>query len=594
MSDAGFAMFEKHLTRYAKRRSKKVAYDYSANATARTSFSGFQKRIARGRGNAEFATEPIAIAQERMIEWCFERGKHIAIGAPPGIFKSYTARNFLCWRLGVNPLTRTIITSLNLSISSGAVSSCRNMVGRQRFCRVFPDVELDTDRNRKAKEEAKKEAGASQGNRQEKFYLLNSAGDPDAAMEAVAFYTPALNRRVDVGLFDDIESGETVRSLATREKTYKTLMDKWVNGRLIHPQGKGVAIVLSNCWHEDDIIHRLQKSPEFASMWVFVTEDLSEFEIQLFNCPDDNPLAESCRDPERAFGLRRIGPSMFRCPFPSESEIYSVEGLREKQASTPNFDSIFRFIAMADEDRMFSSWGARKRFDGDIAMAHRTEFLDGFRLSINRQQATRFSFAWGYDIAAAARKGEVLSLWSVDLNGIFRPVYVRFANRITPDDLIETIEAWRQAGVHPVSVRIENNATQQKLVEIIQIETERRGLEWQGLIEAHTTGANKYSADGLPGVEVLIKQGRIEWPIRMATMPGVGEHWTRLETQFQSCPAIPARGETPDGIMSSWFAIKGLQERACFGTESTVEAVTKPRDSSNYDDDAPRARFARF
>lgn len=534
--------------------------DWLSLIDVRESLSSFVHHLAEARGGDRFESEPVALMMERVLQWSGEHNRHLIIASPPSLYKSYTTRQYCMWRLANDPLLRIVFCSLNTRVSDGMVADARSRIVKPDFLRAFPEIKPDREAYRRHRKEEYK--GLSRGFRQNRFYLKNADGDVDPAMEAVAFKGEAANRRVDLGVFDDVETLATIGTKERRDSTFKTLMDNWINGRLISGTGSGQAIILANFWHEDDIVHRLANHPDFTSLWFHPCPDtLDALHVELHGIPDDAPHPldeETCEE----IGLYTRGDRL-RCPFPNGHDIYNRAALTKKQVSTPNFSAIYLNQPTADEDRMFPNWHTRRVYTGTVAEMHRLRSPEGLPhlMTLPSDKSGKFSFVWTRDVSGMKRRGNCLSLWSVDMEGVMRPCEFYFRRTMPSGEMISIIENARQRGIFPASVVVEDNATQDALILEFEIEARRQNIEWRHLIRPHHTGGNKMSLDeGLPRLDVMMATGMVEWPSAMADMPGdVGDNWRMAEGQMASCPRFPRPNETPEAPMVAWFAMLALR-----------------------------------
>lgn len=235
---------------------------------------------------------PHARALLKVMEWAYRNREHIVIASPPGTVKSTIARYFFAWCIGNNPSLRTVVVTNRQDTTTDSVSWVRNFILSSKYRLIFPKVKMDNTKDRKAQSDELGEELASQGFRQDKFFLLHKdKAVIDPSMQTLPFEMKAANVRVDLGLFDDIETGNKTHTVESRKKTEKNLRLVWLDGRLVDAKGKGAAIILSNCWHEDDMIHRLKKSG-VPSLWMPVAESLTHFNLQFHNFDDDKLIEE--------------------------------------------------------------------------------------------------------------------------------------------------------------------------------------------------------------------------------------------------------------------------------------------------------------
>jgi len=505
---------------------------------------------------------PIGEVLCKAAQSCFEQRRSIVLSAPFGIYKSAVFGSLPAWALGNDLGLRTATTSRDLNVSEGMVSKLGKTIVSRNFRAVFPDCVPDKAANSEAAKQMEIEL-AAQGQKRSvspwrsgKFFVSrpDAVDDANASAEAVAFSGQALNRRIDYLIADDVENSESVRTLESRNRTYDLITNKWAS-RLWDDQSRGCMAVLSNCWHEDDIVHKLIKDPRFTTVFIYVSEDLTHFVCEVHHDPD---LAEII---EGVPGVSRIDETTFNIPFPTDSEVYNVALLLEQQVNDPDFARKFQGKPASDKDRMFASWKERAK-GGTVADIHGCQSMEMGLPVFSALERRRFVFAWGRDFAGGKSGGNLMTLWSLDAYGKIRPLEWHFADRMTSEDMEDIVTSGRSRGIMPLCIRCEDNATQKGWIEEIRLSLRRSG-EWiVNLIENCTTGANKMDADvGLPSIEGLFRRHFIEWPEAMATDPYVGAAWRKAMGQFQTCPRFPRAGETPDAPMGAWFAIRGLIAR---------------------------------
>jgi hypothetical protein len=492
-------------------------------------------------------------------EAIFNARAKAVIAAPPGIWKSAVAMTFPVYAVARDANVRTVATTLNAKDTMKQVNDARSLLQSKDFRGCFPETKIDHIRERHQQRLGETEA-ASTGKTftMNCWYVKRQESDPNPSMEAVPYFGKALNRRIDFLIADDIETSETARTLEGRDRTYTTLMTKWMS-RLVDVRSRGAALVLSNCWHEDDLIHRLKRDGDFISIWIYCSERFDGFTIEVSGDKENILLPALSQVP----GIARRTDGTWSCPFPSDSDEYSFGSMVKKQQVDPYFACKFFFRPMSDKDRMFPSWHSRRIHPGTVAGMFPESIDRGGLVEFPPHVRQRYAFAWSLDMAGGKRLGEMLKCVNVDSNGVYRPIEIYYSENFTLDQIISIIESARARGIIPCTFRMEDNAAQKKVVTEMQITANKRALAWASIIEPHHTGTDKMDAQhGLPSIELLIREGKYEYPQGMESLPGeIGEHWRRFASQMANCPRFPRPNETPEAPMTTWFCIKGLRER---------------------------------
>ena len=155
-------------------------------------------------------------------------GDNTNILAPRGSSKSTLMGAFIAWAIGHNPAIRIMLVSYNASTAESKSRNIMNIIGSERFKRVFPYIEINPNRKAVTNWEIDKyKAGV------EASGLLS-----DYTLYATGITGGIASRRADLIVGDDIINGDDIDSDRYRERVY----DNWYqlilpcltpNGRII-------------------------------------------------------------------------------------------------------------------------------------------------------------------------------------------------------------------------------------------------------------------------------------------------------------------------------------------------------------------------
>jgi hypothetical protein len=226
---------------------------------------------------------------------------------------------------------------------------------------------------------------------------------------------------------------------------------------------------------------------------------------------------------------------------------------------------------------MFPSWPARRRGFTEQASGPQTvaQLLgvgeDGFLPKINPADiGMKYSFAAGLDLSGTKRRGNFFVIWARLWNHHTLPVAAFRCER--PQDWIDFANKCWANGIHFSVLKVEDNAAQSQVVEMLKIIGRVDNLPWRHTIEPFNTNSSNKPDPliGLPAIEDRIRLGEIIWPdgeagrLDLARTNGhkvyapCAEHWSAFARGFMECARFPQAGCTPDGVMASWFALHGL------------------------------------
>lgn len=555
-------MLAQHLTNYVQ--------NFAEIAEARASFSGMARFVGRDKFGARLREDKYSEILDDLLEKCYASRKHLSHVVGPGVGKSTRARLFCLDRIGRDINTNVVATSADESVSESQVSLCRQIVAGSQYQLAFPHVALDT---RVAGED-----DPIRGSRLDKWFVKGRGQSADPTMEAVAAIPRSEARRVDILYADDIMTRLVAESSKMRDSLCRAFLETWIEGRL---SNHGWAMVFQNCWHSQDLAHKLREDTRFCSAWAGITADHERMFIRLWNPPDTLRLLIA---PE-AFDAEPVAAQdgathEFTFPLPNDPTLFSPDILKEKERSVPQlYRRLWRLRALSNKDRMFSSWDNANKPMVTAAQLHKTREVGG-KIVFAPEDLHRFVFSAGWDIAGSTRKGDALSFWSKDANGYMSPVE-NYLGNFTPEEVVQKVDdAWNR-GIKFSRFFIENNATQEKIVQAVRSLAlhYRRAYEWEPLIQGYTTGANKVDPElGLPGFDIDLSTGIIVWPAGESQRTDVAhaDAWLAFEAAFSECPRFLKKNETPDSVMACWFARRALDDywpRGAHGNSQSIRSI---------------------
>lgn len=554
---------DSHLAALGSRLVKRLGHyaaSYTEVAAARQSFYGMVKFVGRDKRGAPLREDAYSRIIADLLVRCYGAKQHLSHVAGPGLGKSTWGRLFAMWRLAQDITTSIVAISAAESVSENNVSLCRQIVSGREYQAAFPNVVPDV--------RASGEADADEALMEElrgwtlgRWFVKGRGQTPDPTMEAVAAIPRSESRRVDILLADDIMTRLVAESAKMREALCDAFFATWIEGRL---SNGGWACAFQNCWHADDLAHQLRGDSRFCSAWVGIAADHSRMTLRLWNPPKDGlGILEDPKQYEAEAVTPQDGAAAeFTFPLPNDPALFSPEVLREREKARPDeYRRLWRLKALSNKDKMFSAWDAMEKPPVTAAALHRCREVGG-KLVFSESDLMRYAFGVGWDISGSTRKGDAIAIWSKDVTGIMSPVELHLGT-FTAEEVVGLIDdAWRR-GIKFSRFYIENNATQEKIVEAVRslARHHARAFEWQPLIAGFTTGTNKVDPElGLPGLNQDFSLGLVAWPQAEARRSDVAhaDTWLAYESAFSECPRFLKKSETPDSVMASWFARRAL------------------------------------
>lgn len=532
-------------------------------ALARESFPDFYRLLGRRRqasadGSLALDWWELWSLIDDTLDASWRAGRWVSLQAMPGLGKSTYARLRALWELGRDPMRNVAVISGTSTEAKKQVGLCRSIVAEPQeghdlslFRRIFPEVRPDFDRT----EEEKR----GQRNWEMARWYVRREGvqSVDPAFSAWPCVTRSEGARIDVLVADDAMTRDIAASPTKRAETCEAAFATWLEGRIVDEAAgvRGNALLMQNCWHPDDLAHRLLRDPRATSLWVGVTESNSAFEVRIVNPPDDAPILS---DPER-YGARRLDDERWEVPFPPDHPTLNKATLdREEEADPRSYARKRRNRPIADDDLMFPSWATRTRspvYAHELANLH----CDDYGRPIGGQKdADRLLIVASLDLSSRKRHGNFFSKWGMNAGRSRFPLEMQ-AGRWSLGEMVEALAEsyarlpWRVLAVESVGV-------QDQIEEAIR--QHPRARDFRHTIRGFlTTGSNKRSEEiGLPALDILLSNGTILWPDREAESGADRKWWAKFAADVATLPRVIPQGATPDGVMSWWFCDRMLTE----------------------------------
>ncbi len=450
------------------------------------------------------------------------------IFAPREFGKTTFMVGLIQFMLGKNPLLRIKYVSRNDDVSRAVVGQvANNIANNKRVQEVFPNLKPDPK-------------GSWSGTAIMVIKLDEDGnvhdanlGIKDASLQAYGVTSPATGGRADIIFFDDLIGGrEAIQEPGRLEKIAKSFYTDWLNiGGKRH-------IVIGTPWTPNDILAQLSQNPEWE-LWKKPAID-----------KQGNPLWPEARPIEWLMSRKRkIGDTAFALQF-------MLEGIKPK-----------------DE------WWTQAIIDK--AKDHKTEFgrvpadfeLDGIVIGVDPAASlnNNGSFSCIFCILYDKYKRKVP----------YRIVRDRQQPRALAEKLVDmvlevdgslTVEKGN-GNVQPVRINmiaVENNATQEAFVDLINLVCENRGIQLKVPMEGvSTTSRSKWGLDiGLPRMSGEFETGK--WIIPFGGSKHHRDDGSEWLDPLHECPICSWINEmlnygesetTTDMIMASWLASAAIDRQ---------------------------------
>jgi len=420
------------------------------------------------------------------------------------------------YELGKNPLLRICIISNTNDLAKKIVRQAGQYIQKSvQLHEVFPHLIPTSDPSLPWKSQAL-------------TIERPGMGSKDASIQATGMHGNIIGSRIDLLILDDVLDPENTNTPGPRDDAYRWL--KFITGRLTQ---EGRVWAITNAWHPDDAMHRLEKDGFLGKRFPVIRPDGSltwpavwphkriekargpggmgplEFARQLMCQARDDTSARFKREwidnaIERGRGLRlcqNLEQLLREAHVPEEE----VEDIREKREAS---EAMWRLTGHS--------------YNGGI--------VTGVDLAVQKH--------------SAADETVLFTIYVSD-QGDRRILSIRSGKWSGPEILNEIKKCYDDYGG---MFLVENNAAQAYIVQQLQATT---AIPVMG----HTTGRNKADpAFGIEGVATELANGK--WLIPNALDPATGQPIMDSDVQkwITELLFFDPREHTGDRVMAGWLA----------------------------------------
>mgnify|MGYP000857668694 CR=1 FL=1 len=447
--------------------------------------------------------------------------RNLLLMAPRNHGKSTSMVTLLQFILGKNPRLRVKYVSRNDKLSLDIVGQVKkNIEFNAKLHEVFPRLKKDPN-------------GSWSGSAIDVVKVTKEGerddadlGIKDANLEAYGISAPATGGRADLIIFDDIIGGrEAIQEPGRLEKISMAFRRDWLNiGGKRH-------IVIGTPWTPDDILAELSEDDTWRKWKKPAIIDGHAL------WPEERPISWLMEQ------KKLIGETAFNLQ-------YMLEGIIQKQS----------WWTRAVIDRCKDPKTRFGKVPSDFE-------IDGVVL--------------GFDPAASMmRDGSFSCIFALLYDKMHRKVVYRIKRKRAQPiemaghliDMLLEIEATLTRKVDLVTV--ENNATQQAFIDLINLLCETRGVNLRVPIMGAFTGSQKWNPElGLPRMVGDFENGK--WIIPWGDEAHQGRldplHTCDLCSWIDEMEGYPHDTPTTDMIMSSWLASSSIDKQTIGILPTTVQ-----------------------
>lgn len=185
------------------------------------------------------------------IKHCLVDHRSCVIQAPPEHGKSCQIIPLLCWLIGHDETLKIGLVSADHDLCQEHLIKARKILTGIFYRNIFPEIKPDYQRSSDQRGEWSKA----------KLYLVDR---PDPCLEAYPLFGAAEGHRLDMIFADDCVTRSCLHSPTARRNVESALFDTFQD-RLTD---NGIMVVSNNCWHKDDVVHKMRASVAYSTLWI--------------------------------------------------------------------------------------------------------------------------------------------------------------------------------------------------------------------------------------------------------------------------------------------------------------------------------------
>lgn len=475
--------------------------------------------------------------------------RKIAISFPRGHGKSTIISVALpLWLIAKNHNLRILLVSSTAQVSKSFLSEIIGHVDRNEVYKAFSTSidPLGIGVVPRMKNYAKTKANWSGESITIEREVLNLK---DPTINAIGLFGAILSKRADVIICDDIVNQENSATENQRKKVidwlYTTVIPVLVPG--------GLFVYLGNTWHQDDLVARLLKDPQFdfkrkrpaiqsESTHPELWEKWAQIMIdETLEVPERRMRAEEFYQANRTLmddGVKVLWPS--RYPY---KDLYLM-----RMANPYAFARMYQCDPSDRPDQRFKDEWLERATKKGAQLRLGLEKRPGFEMDITTE---------GVDLAISEDAGSddtVLLLldrvkWSNNENIKTGDIIVRdiIRGKLSPNKVKETITE-HYNNVQPDGIRVETVAYQ----EAIQRDLDDAGVPVHGY---HTGGEKRDPFIGINSLAIYAEMGKLVLPYDNSD-PRTINLVSQLVNEMRAFPD----GHTGDSLMALWFAFSEMRD----------------------------------
>ncbi len=470
------------------------------------------------------------------------------------------------WRIAKDHNLRILVISSTAAISKSFLSEIVGHIENNDMYKLWsqyvdPTKEGVIPKEKKFKKVKEKWSGESITIKRENLNIK------DPTINAVGLFGSILSKRADIIICDDVVNQENSATEGQRQKVID-----WIRTTVLPVLVPGGTFVyLGNTWHQDDLVARLMKDPQFdyrKKMPAIIHESNHQ---ELWN-----EWASMIMDESKSVEDRKIDAEIFY----QTNKLLMDEGVQVLWPERFTYKELYLI-------RLSDGYSFARMYQCDPSNRPDQKFRDEWLEAALKkgqdlilQDAPREGFIMagttdGVDLAISLEDSSddcvILTLDKVKFgnDSIKTGAYIiRNIKRgkFSPNEVKEKIK-WDWENVKPDGIRVETVAYQ----EAIQRDLGDMGIPVRGY---HTGGEKNDSTIGVNSLAILAELGMLVLPSKMADARTTHEI-SKLVNEMRAFPD----GHTGDALMALWFAFSEMRDimSTKYMVPSTMGQVVKPQ-----------------